>query len=172
MEAMSKKLPASFYFFSDADVTAPKLFGRLVPHFAQSNVGCLTCLPRGAEARTLGGKMIALHYGFNYLPQWMLAQRTTGIHFAIGHTMACRARGAGKNRRLQKFPNHLADDYEPAIAFELGLKVIVPPLLLDCVMPAESFGEAFTRMQRWTHHPRSRGKQFSPESSSPTVFWR
>ena len=174
MEAMWKKASGQFLFFSDADVTAPKNYLRdVVPHFAQSNVGCLTCLPRGIEARTVGGKMIALHYGFNYLPQWMLAQRTTGIHFAIGHTMAVPRAALEKIAGFKNFLNHLADDYELGHRIsELGLKVIVPPLLLDCVMPAESFGEAFTRMQRWKRTiRRSRGKQFSGVILTNPVFW-
>ena len=163
MEAMWQKASGQFLFFSDADVVAPKNYLlQLVPQFAQPEVGCLTCLPRGIEARTLGGKMIALHYGFNFLPQWMLAQQTTGIHWAIGHTMAVPRAVLEKIGGFKNFLNHLADDYELGHRVsQLGLRVIVPPLLLDCVMPQESFSEAFTRIQRWKRTiRRSRGTQF------------
>ena len=174
MEAMWQKATGQFLFFSDADVIAPKNYlEQLVPQFAQPNVGCLTCLPRGIEARTIGGKMIALHYGFNYLPQWMLAQRTTGIHFAIGHTMAVPRAALEKIGGFKNFLDHLADDYELGHRIsQLGLRVIVPPLLLDCVMPAESFGQAFTRMQRWKRTiRRSRGKQFLGVILTNPIFW-
>ena len=163
MEAMRREASGEFLFFSDADVAAPKDYlPQLVPRLAQPEVGCLTCLPRGVEARTVGGKMIALHYGFNYLPQWMLAQQTTGIHWAIGHTMAVPRAVLEKIGGFKNFLNHLADDYELGHRVSrLGLRVIVPPLLLDCVVPAESFSEAFTRMQRWKRTiRRSRGAQF------------
>jgi ceramide glucosyltransferase len=174
MEAMWPKASGEFLFFSDADVAAPKDYLRqLVPRLAQPGVGCLTCLPRGVEAQTIGGKMIALHYGFNYLPQWMLAQQTTGIHWAIGHTMAVPRTALEKIGGFKKFLNHLADDYELGHRVsELGLRVIVPPLLLDCVVPAESFGEAFTRMQRWKRTiRRSRGAQFPGVIITYPVFW-
>jgi ceramide glucosyltransferase len=174
MEAMWPKASGEFLFFSDADVAAPKDYlWQLVPRLAQPEVGCLTSLPRGIEAWTIGGKMIALHYGFNYLPQWMLAQQTTGIHWAIGHTMAVPRRMLEKIGGFKNFLNHLADDYELGHRIsQLGLRVIVPPLLLDCAVPAESFGEAFTRMQRWKRTIRhSRGAQFVGVTFTYPVFW-
>jgi ceramide glucosyltransferase len=174
MEALWQKANGQFLFFSDADVAAPKDYLRqLVPRFAQPKVGCLTCLPRGVEAHTLGGKMIALHYGFNFLPQWMLAQQTTGIHWAIGHTMAVPRTVLEKIGGFKNFLNHLADDYELGHRVsQLGLRVIVPPLLLDCVVPAESFGEAFTRMQRWKRTiRRSRGAQVLGVIITYPIFW-
>jgi ceramide glucosyltransferase len=174
MEAMWPKATGEFLFFSDADVAAPKNYLRqLVPRLAQPGVGCLTCLPRGIEACSIGGKMIALHYGFNFLPQWMLAQQTTGIHWAIGHTMAVPRVVLAKLGGFKNFLNHLADDYELGHRVsELGQRVIVPPLLLDCVVPAESFGAAFTRMQRWKRTiRRSRGTQFLGIIITYPVFW-
>jgi ceramide glucosyltransferase len=174
MEALWPNASGDFLFFSDADVAAPKDYLRqLVPRLAQPEVGCLTCLPRGIAARTFGGKMIALHYGFNYLPQWMLAQRTTGIHWAIGHTMAVPRAALEKIGGFKGFLDHLADDYELGNRVsKLGLRVIVPPLLLDCAVPAESFGEAFTRMQRWKRTiRRSRGAQFFGVVITYPVSW-
>jgi ceramide glucosyltransferase len=174
MEAMWPGATGQFLFFSDADVAAPKDYLRqLVPRLVHPEVGCLTCLPRGIEAHTVGGKMIALHYGFNYLPQWMLAQRTTGIHWAIGHTMAVPRAVLEKIGGFKNFLNQLADDYELGHRVsQLGLRVIVPPLLLDCVVPAESFGEAFTRLQRWKRTiRRSRGAQFLGVIVTYPVFW-
>ena len=174
MEAMWRKTTGQFLFFSDADVVAPRDYLRqLVPGLAQPQAGCLTCLPRGIEARTVGGKMIALHYGFNYLPQWMLAQQTTGIHWAVGHTMAVPCAVLEKLGGFKNFLNHLADDYELGHRVsQLGLRVIVPPLLLDCVVPAESFTESFIRMQRWKRTiRRSRGRQFPGVIITYPVFW-
>ena len=174
MEAMWKTAAGEFLFFSDADVAAPEDYLRqLVQRLAQPDIGCLTCLPRGIQARTVGGKMIALHYGFNYLPQWMLAQRTTGIHWAIGHTMAVPRAALEKIGGFKNFLDHLADDYELGNRVsKLGLRVIVPPLLLDCAVPVESFGQAFTRMQRWKRTiRRSRGAQFFGVVITYPVFW-
>jgi ceramide glucosyltransferase len=174
MEAMWPNATGQFLFFSDADVAAPKDYLRqLVPLLTQPEVGCLTCLPRGIHAHTVGGKMIALHYGFNFLPQWMLAQRTTGIHWAIGHTMAVPHAVLEKIGGFKNFLNHLADDYELGQRIsQLGLRVIVPPLLLDCVVPKESLVEAFIRMQRWKRTiRRSRGKQFLGVTITYPVFW-
>jgi ceramide glucosyltransferase len=174
MEAMWRDASGQFLFFSDADVVAPKDYLRqLVPRLAQPEVGCLTCLPRGIEARTVGSKMIALHYDFNFLSQWMLAQQTTGIHWAIGHTMAVPGAVLEKLGGFRKFLNHLADDYELGHRVsQLGLRVIVSPLLLDCVMQQESFADSFVRMQRWKHTiRRSRGLPFLGILITYPVFW-
>ena len=74
---------------------------------------------------------------------------------------------------FKNFLNHLADDYELGNRVsQLGLRVIVPPLLLDCAVPAESFGKAFTRMQRWKRTiRRSRGTQFLGVVITYPVFW-
>ena len=174
METLWREASGQYLFFSDADVFAPTDYlQQLVPQLAQPGIGCLTCLPRGIKTNTLGGKIIALHYGHNYLPQWMLALRTTGIHWAIGHTMAIpRAVLAGLDG-FKSFPNHLADDYELGNRIsKLGLRVIVPSLLMDCVMPAESFGDSFARMQRWKRTiRRSRGRQFLGVILTYPVFW-
>ena len=174
MEALWREAAGDFLFFSDADVIAPENYLRaLLPTLAQPGVGCLTCLPRGIAAHTVGGKMIALHYNFNYLPQWMLAQQTTGIHWAIGHTMAVPRAALEKIGGFKHFLNHLADDYELGNRIaKLGLHVVVPPLLLDCAVPAESFGAAWVRMQRWKRTiRRSRGAQFCGVIFTCPVFW-
>jgi ceramide glucosyltransferase len=174
MEAIWQKAAGQYLFFSDADAVAPKDYLRqLVPGLAKPEVGCLTCLSRGIRARTLGGKMIALHLGFNFLPQWMLAQQTTGIHWAIGLTMAVPRVVLEKLGGFKNFLNHLADDYELGNRVsQLGLRVVVPPLLLDCVMPAESFGESFVRMQRWKRTiRRSHGFQSLGAIITYPVFW-
>ena len=138
---------------------------QLVPRFAQPDVGCLTCLPRGIEAHAIGGKMIALHYGFNYLPQWMLAQQTTGIHWAIGHTMAVPRTALEKIGGFKNFLNHLADDYELGNRIsKLGLRVIVPPLLLDCAMPARIVWPGV--------HPDAALETHHPPLARQTIFRR
>ena len=174
MEAMWQQATGQLLFFSDGDVVAPVDYLRqLVPRLMLPEVGCLTCLPRGIEAHTLGGKLIALHYGFNFLPQWMLAQQTTGIHWAIGHTTAVPRAVLEQLGGFKKFLNHLADDYElGSRVSQLGLRVIVPPLLLDCIVPAESFAASFNRMQRWKRTiRRARGPQFLGVILTYPVFW-
>jgi ceramide glucosyltransferase len=174
MEAMWQKAAGQFLFFSDADVVAPRDYLRqLVPRLAQPEVGCLTCLPRGIKALTVGGKVIALYFGFNFLPQWMLAQRTTGIHWAVGATMAVPRGVLEQLGGFKNFLNHLADDYELGHRVsQLGLRVILAPLLVDSEMWAESFGESFVRMQRWKRTiRRSRGLQFLGVILTYPVFW-
>ena len=174
MEAMRLKATGQFLFFSDADIVARKDYLRqLVPRLAQPGVGCVTCLPRGINTSTAGGKMIALHFAFNFFPQWMLAQRTTGIHWAVGATMAVPRGVLEQLGGFNQFLNHLADDYELGNRVsQLGLRVILPPLLVDCEMPPESFGKSFVRMQRWKCTiRRSRGPQFLGVILTYPVFW-
>jgi ceramide glucosyltransferase len=174
METMWHKATGQFLFFSDADIVAPRDYLRqLVPRLAQPEVGCVTCLLRGTEAFTAGGKLIALYFSFNFLPQWMLAQRTTGIHWAAGSTMAVPREVLEKLGGFKNFLNHLADDYELGHRVsQLGRHVILAPLLVDCVMPAESFGKAFVRLQRWKRTiRRSRGRQFFGVIIAYPAFW-
>ncbi len=174
METLWQKAAGDYLFFSDADVlVAPDYLQQLLPLLTRPGVGCLTCLPRGIGAHTLGGKLIALHYDFNYLPQWMLAMRTTGIDWAIGHTMAVPREVLGGLGGFRDFLNHLADDYELGHRVtRLGLKVLVPPYLIDCFMPRESLRAAVRRLQRWKRTMRrARGPAFLGSILTYPVFW-
>jgi len=174
MEALWREASGEYLFFSDADVVAaPDYLNRLVPLLRQPDVGCVTCLPRGIRAQTLGARIIALHYDFSYLPQWMLAMRTTGIEWAIGHTMAIPRKVLAQLDGFTRFLDHLADDYELGNrTAALGLRILVPPYLLDCLMPKESVREAFRRLQRWKRTMRrARGTGFLGIALTYPVFW-
>jgi ceramide glucosyltransferase len=146
---------------------------RLLPHLLEPGVGCLTCLPRGIRAHTIGARLIALHYTFTYLPQWMLAQKTTGIDWAIGHTMAVPRSVLERLDGFRGFLDHLADDYELGHrTSQLGLRVTVPPVLLDCSMPPENVRTAFRRLLRWKRTMRrARGFGFLGASLTYPLCW-
>jgi len=174
MEALWNEASGEYLFFSDADVVVDRDYlQKLLPLLTKPNVGCLTCLPRGVGARTLGGRLIALHYDFNYLPQWMLAMRTTGIKWAIGHTMAVPREVLVRLGGFKAWLDYLADDYELGYrATRLGLKVLVPPYLIDCLMPHETLRAAISRLQRWKRTMRrARGPAFMGSILTYPVFW-
>lgn len=174
MEVLWREAKGDYLFFSDADVVVDKDYlQHLLPLLMQPGVGCITCLPRGIRARTLGGKLIALHYDFNYLLQWMLAKRTSGIRWAIGHTMAVPRDVLVRLGGFKAWLNHLADDYELGYRVaQLGLKVLVPPYLIDCFMPQENLRAAIGRLQRWKRTMRrAHGATFIGSCLSYPVFW-
>ena len=174
MEALRQQADGELLFFSDADVVLPPDYLRhLVPRFTPPDVGCVTCMPRGVPAASLGGRLVALHFNFNSLPQWMLAYRTTGIHWASGATMAVRRPVLEQLGGFTPFLNHLADDYELGNRVSgLGLRVALPPLLLDCATAPESFRDAFRRVLRWQQTIwRARGWQSIGMLFTYPVFW-
>lgn len=174
METLWQEASGEFLLFSDADVTVqPDYLRRVVHEFHAPDVGCVTCLPRGVQARSVSARWIALHYDFNYLPQWMLARWTTGITWAIGHTMAVRRSVLERMDGFLGFLDHLADDYELGHrTAALGLQVRVAPLLLDCVMPQETLGAAYRRLLRWKRTMRrARGAAFVGAGLTYPVFW-
>ena len=174
METLWRAASGDYLFFSDADVrVSPDYLVRLMPELTAPGVGCLTCLPRGLRADTLGGKVVALHYAFNYLPQWMLALRTTGIDWTIGHTMAVPRTVLERLDGFTGFLDHLADDYELGHRVAgLGLQVVLPSMLVDCFMPQETVGAAFRRLLRWKRTMRrARGAAFVGSALTYPVFW-
>jgi ceramide glucosyltransferase len=174
METLWREASGQYLFFSDADVMAsPDYLERLLPLLLVPGTGCLTCLPRGIQARRLGARLIALHYDFNYLLQWMLAQWTTGIDWAIGHTVAVPRQVLERLGGFRGFLDHLADDYEVGHrTAALGLRVVVPGYLLDCVMPHEGAWDAMRRLLRWKRTiRRARGLGFVGMGLTYPVFW-
>jgi ceramide glucosyltransferase len=174
MEALWREASGEYLFFSDADVRVePDYLVRLVPELAAPGVGCLTCLPRGLCAESLGGKVVALHYAFSYLPQWMLALRTTGIDWAIGHTMAVPRTALERLGGFTGFLDHLADDYELGHRVAgLGFRVVLSPVMVGCYMPQENLSAAFGRLVRWKRTMRrARGVAFLGSALTYPVFW-
>lgn len=174
MECLWRGAGGELLFFSDADVRVERDYlRRLVPYFEEEKVGCVTCLPRGMGGVTWGGRMVALHYAFNNLPQWMLARWTTGIEWAIGHTMAVRRGVLERLGGFTGFFDHLADDYELGHRVAgMGYRVEVPSMLLDCVMPREGVGAACRRLLRWKRTMRrARGVAFLGAGLTYPVFW-
>jgi ceramide glucosyltransferase len=174
MQALWREASGEYLFFSDADVVAkPDYLEQLMPLLASPGVGCLTCLPRGVQARSLGARIIALHYDFNYVPQWMLAQATTGIEWAIGHTMAVPRQVLNRLDGFRGFLDYAADDYELGNrAAKLGLRVVLPAYLLDCVMPQEGLWDATRRLLRWKRMVWcARGAEYAGMGLTFPVFW-
>lgn len=174
METLWREASGEYLFFSDADVRVePDYLARLMPELMEPGCGCVTCLPRGLRAETPGAKTVALHYGFNYLPQWMLALQTTGIDWAIGHTMAVPRAVLEQMGGFTSFLDHLADDYELGHRVAaLGHRVILSPLLVECYMPQEDLAAAFRRLLRWKRTMRrARGVAFVGSSLTYPVFW-
>jgi len=152
MEAMWRKATGQFLFSPTPMSPRRRIICASLCPGSHSRCRLLTCLPRGIEARTLGGKMIALHYGFNFCRNGCL--RSGRPHpLAIGHPWRSRA-VLEQLDGFKHFLNHLADDYELGHRVsQLGLRVIVPPLLLDCVMPAESFAARSAGCNAGNAHP-------------------
>lgn len=151
MHSLSAQATGDLLFFSDADVMVePDYLVRLVPELTAPGVGCVTCLPRPVGVETSGAKLVALHYATVYLPQWMIAQRTTGIRFAIGMTMAVRREVLAGMGGFAPFADAMADDYElGSRTAAQGWRVVVPAYLLDTIIAAESLGAAYSRLLRW-----------------------
>jgi ceramide glucosyltransferase len=103
----------------------------------------------------------------------MLARWTTGIEWAIGHTMAVRRAVLERLDGFTGFFDHLADDYELGHRVAgLGYRVEVPPMLLACRMPREGVGAACRRLLRWKRTMRrARGSAFLGAGLTYPVFW-
>lgn len=168
MRRLVAEASTDLLIFSDADVrVASDYLSWIVPPLVRDEVGTVTFLPRGIDLRTIGAKLIALHYDFVYLPQWMAALATTGIEWAIGHTMAQRREVLNAYGGFDAFLDALADDYELGHrSVQLGKRVEVPPYLLETYMPQESFGAACRRLQRWMRTIR----RARPRSFAGVIF--
>jgi len=163
MRTMVAQCTTDVWVFTDGDLRAePDLLRWLVPATLDPAVGCVTCLPEGLPCRSVGGQMAALHYDFVYLPQWMMAQQTTGIEWAIGHTMTQRREVYQAYGGFDGFLDALADDYEFANrAVKLGYKAVVLPYLVETFMPDEGFAASVKRLRRWLRTIRGvRSKPF------------
>ncbi len=136
---------------SDADIAVPAgyLCG-LVAALAASGVGAASCLYAGRGVAGGWSKLSAMGVSYQFLPGAALGASLGLAAPCFGSTIALSAATLERIGGLGAFANVLADDYEIGAAVRrLGLKVVIPPLLVTHLCGETSLAELFGHELRW-----------------------
>jgi ceramide glucosyltransferase len=140
---------------SDIYVTADYL-RRVMAPFARSQVGMVTCPYRGIAADTLGSKLESIGISTDFIAGVLVAsQIESGIHFALGSTLAMSRTALEAIGGLRPLVDYLADDFELGYRIsKAGYEVVLADIVVETHLPAYSFRGFFEHQMRWARSTR------------------
>jgi ceramide glucosyltransferase len=136
---------------SDSDVAVgPDYLRILAAELAEPNVGAVTCLYRGLPAGGLSPRLAAMAANDHFLPSTLLGLALRLARPCVGATIALRRETLIRIGGFKAVVNQLADDYAIGKAVrEAGLRVIVPPMLVEHAFEEKTLGEVIRHELRW-----------------------
>lgn len=136
---------------SDSDIrVAPTYLQHITAALQAPGVGLVTCLYRGLPVAGLWSRLAAAEIDHRFLPSVLVGLRLGLAKPCFGSTIALRAQTLGQIGGFAAFADQLADDYAVGTAVRrLGLKVAIPPMVIDHVCSEPSFADLARRELRW-----------------------
>jgi ceramide glucosyltransferase len=157
LEQMLATAHYEYLLVNDSDIRVPPdyLRGVMAP-LADERVGMVTCLYRGAAASTLGSRLESLGISADFIPGVLVArQLESGLHFALGSTMAFRRTDLARIGGFQSIVDFLADDYELGRRIAgLGLEVKLSDIVVETHLPAYDLRGFLAHQLRWARGVR------------------
>ena len=136
---------------SDSDIKVAHTYLRqVVAALDAPGVGLVTCLYRGASAGGLCSRLAAMAINHHFLPNALVGLRLGLARPCFGSTIALKRETLDRIGGFERFANQLADDYAIGNAVrELGLRVAVPPLLVDHICSEPTWRALVSHESRW-----------------------
>ncbi|WP_206933833.1 bacteriohopanetetrol glucosamine biosynthesis glycosyltransferase HpnI [Roseococcus thiosulfatophilus] len=142
---------------ADSDMACPPHWLTTVTApLSDPEVGLVTCLYAGLPADDgPWSELAALSINWHFLPNAALGESLGAANGAYGATLALRADTLARIGGYERLLPLLADDHALGEAVrELGLKVVVPPILPGHVMHEPSFQALWAHELRWARTTR------------------
>lgn len=146
-----------YILINDSDIyVTPDYLRRVMAPFGRPEVGMVTCPYRGIAADTLGSKLesvgISTDFFAGVLSAWKIE---SGLHFALGSTLAMSRTALDAIGGLEPLVDHLADDFELGYRIaKAGFEVVLVDLVVETHLPAYTFREFFDHQMRWARSTR------------------
>jgi ceramide glucosyltransferase len=142
---------------ADSDmVCPPHWLSAVTAPLADPEVGLVTCLYAGVPADDgVWSELASLSINWHFLPNAALGESMGAADGAYGATLALRAETLARIGGYERLLDLLADDHALGEAVrELGLRVVVPPILPGHAMHEPSFGALWAHELRWARTTR------------------
>ncbi len=169
--AAAARYPVLVVNDSDIRVT-PDYLKRIVAPLEDPDIGMVTCLYRGS-AHTLAGRLETVGIATDFIPGVLVAPITGVSEFALGSTMAFRAKDLERIGGFAAIRDYLADDYQLSRHIhELGLKVWVSKCVVETSLGSPSLQNAWEHQLRWSRTVRiSRPGGYAGLPLSNAALW-
>ena len=142
---------------ADSDIgVGPDYLARLVDALHEDRVGLVTCLYRGAPRAGVWAQLASMAIDHHFLPGVLVGLHLGIAHPCFGSTIALSRDTLGRIGGFGRFLQHLADDYALGEAVrELGLRTIVPEMVVSHTCPEPGLRELFAHELRWARTIRA-----------------
>jgi len=136
---------------SDSDmVAAPDYLQRIAVALAEPGVGAVTCAYSGRGDGGFWSRFGAGMLSYHFLPSVLLSLPLGAGNVCMGSTIAMRREVLDAIGGFERFADTLADDHAIGVAVRaLGLKVVVPPMLVTHASIETSFIALARHELRW-----------------------
>jgi ceramide glucosyltransferase len=136
---------------SDSDIKVDRAYLRqVVAALEEPGVGLVTCLYRGISDVGLWSRLGAMAINHHFLPSVLVGLRLGLARPCFGSTIAIKRETLDRIGGFGSFANQLADDYATGKAVRgLGLRVAVPPLIVDHVCSEPTWRALVRHEVRW-----------------------
>ena len=140
------------FVVSDADMLCePDYLDAVLGEFSDPEVGVVTCLYRSEGEKGLrSGSVLERLCIQDFAASALVAERTEGIAFCFGSTMAVRREVLEQIGGFEALVPYLADDYQLGYrAVRKGWKVALAPTVLATDLGKPTFRQAWEHQYRW-----------------------
>jgi ceramide glucosyltransferase len=173
LEKLASEARYPVLVINDSDIlVAPDYLRQCVAPLSDEQVGLVTCLYRGSGG-SLAARFEALGIATEFAPSVLVA-RQIGFHeFAMGSTLALRARDLDRIGGFQSIRDFLADDYQLGKSITgLGLTVILGGPVVETSLGNGSWSDIWKHQLRWSRTIRvSRAAGYFGYAITATLFW-
>ncbi len=151
LQNMLAEASHDFLLIADSDIRVESDYlRRVVAPLQQNEVGMVTCLYRGTNARTIPALLENIGISATFGPEVCSSRLLEGVAFALGSTIVIRRSVLEQIGGFAAVADFLADDfllgYKTAKA---GHKVVLSDCVVDHVAGAYSFSAMFKHLLRW-----------------------
>jgi ceramide glucosyltransferase len=153
-----------YIFIVDSDIKVETDYlRRVVAPLQKSNVGMVTCLYRGARAKSFASLLENIGLSSTFGPEVMTSRMLEGVKFALGSTIALKRETLNKIGGFAAIADFLADDFWLGfLTAREGLEIIISDVVVDHVPKKETMISMLKHQLRWNKAVRlSRPKGYA-----------
>ncbi len=164
LQNMSARVAHDYLIIVDSDIrVGPDYLRRVIAPMQQPGVGMVTCLYRGAEARTPAALLENIGISSTFAPEVVTARALEGIKFALGSTILVRRALLEKIGGFHAVADYLADDFLLGnYVAAAGFEVVLSDYVVEHVAGRETFATMLRHQLRWGRSTRiSRPKGYA-----------
>ncbi|HWQ34912.1 MAG TPA: bacteriohopanetetrol glucosamine biosynthesis glycosyltransferase HpnI [Blastocatellia bacterium] len=164
LQNMSARAAHDYLIIVDSDIrVGPDYLRRVMAPMRQPGVGMVTCLYRGAEARTPAALLENIGISSTFAPEVVTARALEGIKFALGSTILVRRELLEKIGGFHAVADYLADDFLLGnYVAAAGFEVVLSDYVVEHVSGQETLATMLRHQLRWGRSTRiSRPKGYA-----------